>query len=421
MDKKSFTLSKFLLKDSRVFRDPIHNYIHVNHLLFWQLINTKEIQRLRRIKQLGGTFQVYQSAEHSRFTHSLGVYEVARKMIEETEINQYLNDYDIATVLCAALTHDLGHGPYSHSFEQVFHTHHESITIDILLGDTDVNKVLTRYHPDLAKDVALVIEKKHSNTVLVQMISSQIDADRMDYLLRDSYFTGTTYGQFDLSRILRTLRIENGQIVYKLSGVQAIENYILARYHMYWQVYYHPTARSFEQLLAKVFYRVCDLYQEDFDFETDIRYLIPFLENNWDYRDYLSLDEAVVQYYFRCFSESKDGILSDLATRFLDRHLFKHQDLNHPEEVFELQQIATLQGFDPRYYIITDNQKQIPYTHYGTMGAIEDIKILMDKQGTLKDLPEVSEIVDAIVKSKRNKTDQKIYYPKEMMHATHKE
>lgn len=159
MNKEHFKLDKLQLHDSRVFRDPIHNYIHIDHLLFWQLINTKEIQRLRRIKQLGGTFQVYQSAEHSRFTHSLGVYEIVRRMIEETEIKDYLSDYEIATVLCAGLCHDLGHGPYSHSFEQVFQTQHETITVDIILGDTEVHQVLNRYHEDLAKDVALVIEK----------------------------------------------------------------------------------------------------------------------------------------------------------------------------------------------------------------------------------------------------------------------
>lgn len=414
MNKENFKLDKLQLHDSRVFRDPIHNYIHIDHLLLWQLINTREIQRLRRIKQLGGTFQVYQSAEHSRFTHSLGVYEIVRRMIEETEIKQYLSDYDMATVLCAGLCHDLGHGPYSHSFEHVFQTNHETMTVEIILGDTEVNQVLSRYHPDLPNDVAKVIEKKHPNKVLVQMVSSQIDADRMDYLLRDSYFSGTTYGQFDLARILRTLRLVDHQIVYKNSGVQAIENYILARYHMYWQVYYHPTARSFEQLLSQVFKRIKDLYQEGFNIETDIRYLLPFLKNDWDYHDYLNLDESVVQYYFRCFSDSKDSILSDLSRRFLDRHLLKHQDYNDPQEVESLSHLAKERGYDPRYYIITDNQRQIPYKHYGTEGAIEDIKILMDDQKTLKDLPEVSEIVDAIVRSKRNKTDQKVYYPKEL-------
>ena len=413
MEKSTFNLNDYLLNESRVFRDPIHNYIHVNHLVFWQLINTKEIQRLRRIKQLGGTFMVYQSAEHSRFTHSLGVYETTRRMIEETPINHYLNDYEKMTVLCAALCHDLGHGPYSHSFEQVFLTNHEKITVDIILGNTEVNRVLSTYHLDLPKDVASVIEKKHKNKVLVQMISSQLDSDRMDYLLRDSYFSGTTYGNFDLSRILRTLRIVDHRIVFKYSGVQAIENYILARYHMYWQVYYHPTARAYEQILLNIFKRMEDLYREHYQFETDLKFLLPFLNDKWDYQDYLILDEAVIQFYFRCFTYEKDPILSDLASRFLDRHLFKHEDYLSNDMMNDYQIKATKQQFDPRYYILTDNQQQIPYKHYGTEGMIEDIKIIMDDQ-TTRDLPEVSEIVDAIVKSKRKKTDQKIYFPKEL-------
>lgn len=414
MEKETFQLNEFELNDSRVYRDPIHNYIHVNHLLIWHLINTKEMQRLRRIKQLGGTFQVYQTAEHSRFTHSLGVYEIVRRMIEETEIKRYLNDYDKATVLCAGLLHDLGHGPFSHSFEQVFHTKHEKITVDIILKDSEVHDVLSRYHPDLPKDVASVIEKKHPNKILVQMISSQIDADRMDYLLRDSYFTGTTYGQFDLGRLLRSIRIVNHQIVFKYSGVQAIEDYILARYHMYWQVYYHPTARSFEQLLIQVFRRAQDLYKDGFDFGCDLRYLWPFLKNHWDHKDYFNLDETVIQYYFRCFSDASDAILSDLASRFLNRHLLKHQDYQDIHEVEALKTLALENGFDPQYYIITDNQKQIPYKHYGANGNIEDIKILMPDKKEIKDLPEVSEIVDAIVRSKRNKVDKKVYYPKEI-------
>lgn len=413
MDKDQFRLADYLLNESRVFRDPIHNYIHVNHLMFWQLINTKEMQRLRRIKQLGGTFMVYQSAEHSRFTHSLGVYETTRRMIEETPIKNYLNDYDQMTVLCAALCHDLGHGPYSHSFEQVFHTHHEQITVDIILGNTEINRVLSMYHLDLPKDVASVIEKKHPNRVIVQMISSQIDADRMDYLLRDSYFSGTTYGNFDLSRILRTLRIVNDSIVFKYSGVQAIENYILARYHMYWQVYYHPTARAYEQILLNVFKRMEDLYHLGYEFETDLKFFKPFLVGKWNYEDYLLLDESLVQFYFRCFTFEKDKILSDLATRFLDRHLLKHEDYLGEDTVVDYSIKATQANYDPRYYILTDNQEQIPYKHYGTEGIKEEIKIIMDDL-SIKDLPEVSEIVDAIVKSKRKKVDQKIYYPKEL-------
>ena len=314
MNPQAYKLQYTKLKDSKVFRDAIHNYIHVDQPVILELINSKEMQRLRRIKQLGGTHQVYQSAEHSRFCHSLGVYFIVRKMIFNSDIGEYINDYDKLTVMCAALLHDIGHGPFSHCFERVFGLNHEDFTIKIINGDSEVNHILENFDPGFSKKVSSIIEKKHPNKILIQMISSQLDADRMDYLLRDSYFTGTTYGHFDLYRILRVMKVVNNKIVYKYSGVQAIENYILARYHMYWQVYYHPTSRSYEQLLISIFRRVKDLYIKGYEFG-DIRYLMPFLEDRVDEVAYTKLDENIVLYYFRIQSEGKDKINGFLLSK----------------------------------------------------------------------------------------------------------
>lgn len=280
MNKENFSLRDIEMNEKRVLRDAIHDYIHVDHLVIWHLINSQEMQRLRRVKQLGGTYQVFQSAEHSRFVHSLGVYQVVRRMLETECLDNELNDYDKLCVMCAGLLHDIGHGPFSHSFEGVFKEDHENITVRMILEDSEVHNILITVHEDLPTDIAAIIQHTHKNQILIQMVSSQLDADRMDYLLRDSYMTGTTYGQFDMSRILRTMRICDGKIVYKESGVQAIENYILARYHMYWQVYYHPTARSYEHLLQSVFQRVKDLFSEGYSYKTDLKYLLPFYMMN---------------------------------------------------------------------------------------------------------------------------------------------
>lgn len=253
--KEDFQLTSIELNEKRVLRDAIHDYIHVDHLLIWYLINSKEVQRLRRIKQLGGTYQVFQSAEHSRFAHSLGVYQVVRKMLETECLDECLNDYDKLCVMCAGLLHDIGHGPFSHSFEGVFYHDHEEMTIRMILEESEVHDILYDFYEELPQDVASIIAHTHPNRILIQMVSSQLDADRMDYLLRDSYMTGTTYGHFDMSRILRTMRVIDGKLVFKESGVQAIENYILARYHMYWQVYFHATARSYEHLLQAIFFQ----------------------------------------------------------------------------------------------------------------------------------------------------------------------
>lgn len=411
--KEDFRLKSIELNEKRVIRDAIHDYIHVDHLIIWRLINSKEMQRLRRIKQLGGTYQVFQSAEHSRFVHSLGVYQVVRRMLETECLTNALSDYDKLCVMCAGLLHDIGHGPFSHSFEGVFEENHEDMTVRMILEKSEVHDILVSLYKQLPQDVASIIQHTHPNRILIQMVSSQLDADRMDYLLRDSYMSGTTYGHFDMSRILRTMRIRDGKIVYKESGVQAIENYILARYHMYWQVYYHPTARSYEHLLQSVFQRVKDLYYDGYVFQTHLHYLIPMLEHRFQVSDFVDLDEAVILYYFKEFTREKDFILSDLSSRFLNRHLFKYKQLKSQKDLVSIKAIAQAKGYHPDYYIVSDNQKQIPYLHYGESGELSEIEIL-DSEGCLSPLPMKSEIVSAILNSKRFKSDQKVFFPKEI-------
>ena len=413
MNKENFSLRDIEMNEKRVLRDAIHDYIHVDHLVIWHLINSQEMQRLRRVKQLGGTYQVFQSAEHSRFVHSLGVYQVVRRMLETECLDNELNDYDKLCVMCAGLLHAIGHGPFSHSFEGVFKEDHENITVRMILEDSEVHNILITVHEDLPTDIAAIIQHTHKNQILIQMVSSQLDADRMDYLLRDSYMTGTTYGQFDMSRILRTMRICDGKIVYKESGVQAIENYILARYHMYWQVYYHPTARSYEHLLQSVFQRVKDLFSEGYSYKTDLKYLLPFLYDELTVDDFTRLDEAVVLYYFREFMNEDDFILKDLSARFLNRKLFKYKQLRNQEELDDIKHISSSLGYDPRYYIISDNQKQVPYLHYGESGELSEIEIL-SPSGELSPLPSKSEIVSAILNSKLYKSDKKVFFPKEI-------
>ena len=413
MNKENFSLRDIEMNEKRVLRDAIHDYIHVDHLVIWHLINSQEMQRLRRVKQLGGTYQVFQSAEHSRFVHSLGVYQVVRRMLETECLDNELNDYDKLCVMCAGLLHDIGHGPFSHSFEGVFKEDHENITVRMILEDSEVHNILITVHEDLPTDIAAIIQHTHKNQILIQMVSSQLDADRMDYLLRDSYMTGTTYGQFDMSRILRTMRICDGKIVYKESGVQAIENYILARYHMYWQVYYHPTARSYEHLLQSVFQRVKDLFSEGYSYKTDLKYLLPFLYDELTVDDFTRLDEAVVLYYFREFMNEDDFILKDLSARFLNRKLFKYKQLRNQEELDDIKHISSSLGYDPRYYIISDNQKQVPYLHYGESGELSEIEIL-SPSGELSPLPSKSEIVSAILNSNLYKSDKKVFFPKEI-------
>ena len=210
----------------KVMRDPVHGYIHVEYQVIWDCINAKEFQRLRRIHQLGGTYEVYHTAEHSRFAHSLGVYEVTRRMVEEVSGLKELSEEDKVTVMCAALLHDLGHGPFSHAFESITPVAHEIYTQRVILEDTEIHQILLQVSDDFPEKVASIINYTHPNELLNQIISGQLDADRMDYLLRDAYFTGTSYGKFDLERILRTMRVRENRIVMKESGIHSVEDYI---------------------------------------------------------------------------------------------------------------------------------------------------------------------------------------------------
>src|SRR5699024_5734982 len=205
--------------------------------------------------QLGTTKMTFHGAEHSRFNHSLGVYEIVRRIIYNFNGKPGWDPDEKLLCLCAALLHDLGHGPFSHSFEKVFKLDHEYFTRQIILGNTAVNTILERVEKGFSEKVADVIEKTYADQLVVSLISSQIDADRMDYLQRDAYYTGVSYGHFDMERILRVMRPSEGQVVIKETGMHAVEDYIMSRYQMYWQVYFHPVTRSAEVILTKILHR----------------------------------------------------------------------------------------------------------------------------------------------------------------------
>ncbi len=397
--------------EHRVFRDPIHGYIHVKHQIIWDCINTKEFQRLRRIKQLGASFQVYPTAEHSRFSHSLGVYEVTRRMLSEVEdLNNSISDYDKTLVLLAALLHDVGHGPFSHTFEAVSKISHEKYSEMIILGDSEINKILKRVDATFPKEVAAIINHTHPNKLLSQIVSSQLDADRMDYLLRDAYFTGTSYGSFDLNRILRTMKVVKDKLVVKESGVHAVEDYIMARYHMYWNVYFHAVSRSYEAILTNLFKRM--EYLKDDEVMEQYPLLKDFLnEKEPNIESHFRLDEALMLYYFNKMQDSTDFILSDLAKRLLNRKLFGYQDYTGEKQGDQIRQLAKEKGYPAEYYVVEDKLGQTPYSPYGKDSS--SLIYILNKKNEVVELSNVSEIVAAISVGKE-KSESKIFYPKEI-------
>ncbi len=412
------TYSNEKLSEEKVFKDPVHRYVHVRDKVIWDLIATSEFQRLRRIKQLGTTFVTFHGAEHSRFNHSLGVYEIIRRMIDDIFVDRpNWNGNERLLCLCAALLHDLGHGPFSHSFEKVFHLDHEDFTQAIILGDTEVNSVLKKVGADFPKKVAEVIAKTYENKLVVSMISSQIDADRMDYLQRDAYYTGVSYGHFDMERILRVMRPQEDQVVIKSSGMHAVEDYIMSRYQMYWQVYFHPVTRSSEVILTKILHRAKKLHQEKYKFITEPVHFTSIFQNKVTVQDYLKLDEAVVLYYFQVWQDEADPILKDLCRRFCDRKLFKYVEFNPSEQMMELMELNQLfkkAGINPDYYLVVDSSSDLPYDFYRPGEEEERLPIhLLMPNGDIRELSRQSEIVDAI--SGKRRTDHKLYFPEDLI------
>ncbi|MFP3324748.1 HD domain-containing protein [Planococcus sp. SIMBA_160] len=406
------------LAEEKVFKDPVHRYIHVRDQVIWDLVNSKEFQRLRRIKQLGTSYLVFHGAEHSRFNHSLGVYEIVRRISDDVFHGRpEWDEGERLTVLCAALLHDLGHGPFSHSFEKVFDVDHEEFTRAILIGDTEVNAILKKVSPDFPADVAEVIAKTYSNKQVVSLISSQIDADRMDYLQRDAYYTGVSYGHFDMERILRVMRPLDDQVVIKSSGMHAVEDYIMSRYQMYWQVYFHPVARSAEVILRKILQRAKELSESGYEFQQPPTHFLAFFDRSFTLADYLALDEGVLMTYFQLWINERDPILADLCERFVNRRLFQYVDFDPGTDYKKLGELSALfkkAGIDPEYYLIDDSTSDLPYDFYRPGEEEERLPIqLLMPNGDIKELSRLSQIVDAI--SGKRRTDYKLYFPAELL------
>ena len=405
---KKYDLAYKKLNEVKVFRDPIHHYIHIEDQVIWDLINSREFQRLRRISQLGGVSILYHGATHNRFAHCLGVYEIVLRMCNEIKsLKESINEYEKILLLCSALLHDIGHGPLSHNFELCLNHHHEQFSIRIIEENSEIHRILFRYDPKLIKDIVLILNKKHPRKGFNQLISSQLDADRMDYLLRDAYYCATSYGNFDLERLLRTIRFVDDQLVIKESGIHCVEDYIMARYHMYWQVYLHPVVRSYEIMIQSLFHLLKKTYQESKATLNDYPMFIPFLNNEVTIDDFINFDENSCFYGFTLLANSNHFDLSCLSSMILNRQLFKYEDFKSKQQIIDHKKQLQALGYLSDYYVVLDQIKKDPYLPYFSYKK-EKIMILKN-DGNIYELSEVSSIVEAL--SKMNIMEHsKIYY-----------
>jgi len=396
--------------EEKVFKDPVHDYIYVHDAIVWNVINTKAFQRLRRIKVMGTSYMTYHGAEHSRFTHSLGAYEVMRKVLSHFRRNHQWpkDDRTRLLALVSALVHDIGHGPFSHSIESVFGCEHEWWTKKLLAEDAEMQQVLSTVDNEFAADVIDVIDKSDRFSGIVKLLSSQLDVDRMDYLLRDAFYTGVIYGRFELERLIRVMRPYRGDVYVKRSGVHTVEQYILARYFMYSQVYLHPLTLGSDALLQKLLERAKVLYGLG-QLSCCLPELVPFFEGGvrqMTVEEYQALDEPTIVYQIRRWNGEPDAILADLANRFIHRNLFHASPCRvlEPKDLQRLSDAFLEAGWEPDYYMLYRSSTTDGYVYK------EGIQCTGD-EGESVDISAYSNLVRAL----RPETVLHLYYPKEIV------
>ena len=401
----------------KVYRDSVHNIIRLKTdsaegRLLARLIDTAEFQRLRRIKQLGLALFAYQAAEHSRFTHSLGALHLATRILDKLETKYEISGEAQNAVRVAALLHDIGHGAFSHVIETILNFHHEDFTIEaVLSSETEVGQVLNEFSPALAENVADIIRGTFRPVALAQLVSSQLDVDRMDYLLRDSLMTGAKYGIYDVEWIIKSLEIdeENDRLYVAARGIYAVEDYLQARYYMFRQVYFHRTLRSAETVLRSLLRRALELFAEGKEiwFAAGTPFEKILKNKKLSLQEHLELDDADVMFHIKQWQRAGDKILADLSKRFLNRRLFKIFDLDMLEEerrefLEEGRNLVERAGFDPSFYFIEDRAGDVPYYFYAKTGNQEPKNLIYVEEGfsrpVIREISEVSAAVRGLQK-----------------------
>ena len=319
---------------NRIFHDPIHKEIVFDaekpeELMIMELVDTIAFQRLRRIKQLGAASLLFHGAESSRFTHSIGVFCIARKISQRLiEIKSSFCENKFV-LYGAALLHDLGHGPLSHTSEIIFDHNHEKWSQNLVKNYSPINSILKKYDNELPKQIGELFESKQIfSKPLKTLISSEIDCDRLDYLLRDSYNTGTKYGLVDLERIISALTFSpDGNIAIKPKGVIAIEHFLVLRNLMYRTIYNHRINEISTWILEKIISTIKNNSEKKIWIDSSL-YKWIFSVNNIDFDDFIKNDDITFFYHLIRWKDESFEPLSTLCKMFIDRDLLKASDIS---------------------------------------------------------------------------------------------
>ena len=380
-----------------LFNDPIYGFITIETELILQLINHRYFQRLRRIFQMGLSNLVYPGAHHTRFEHAIGamhVMQMAIRSIKQKGIN--ISDEENEAMQIAILLHDIGHGPFSHASEKVLlkGISHEIISLEVFRRlNQDFNGKL---------DLAIkIFTNKYKRKFMYQLVSGQIDVDRLDYLKRDSFFTGVTEGNINTDRIIAMMNVENENLVFEKKGLYSIEKFLLARRLMYWQVYLHKTSLVAELILIKIFKRFRSLVLEKNEIITSSHILYHLIHANSDVYmtdsvliQYLSLEDSDVLHLLKNWINHKDNVLSTLSKQIIYRDLPKIKIQNKPfDNQVILQKVNLLNDRDIKedvhdYFIFSGSISN--QTYISDHSQI----LLKSKSGKLKSLTETIDYFD---------------------------
>lgn len=401
----------------KIINDPVHGFISIPDELSYDIINHPFFQRLRRIKQLGLTSLVYPGAVHTRFHHALGALHLM-DMALNTLISKgvEISPEESQAAMLAILLHDIGHGPFSHALERsiVQDMDHEDLTLLF------IERLNSEFNNQL-EETKKVFNNTHSKPFLHQLVSGQLDVDRLDYLSRDSFYTGVSEGIIGTERIIKMLNVSQGELAVEIKGIYSIEKFIISRRLMYWQVYFHKTAVAAEQLLVKILERASYLAKNGEKLNND-DILYEFLKNSYNLESFnndfellskfATLDDNDIMYCIKQWCWHSDKILSMLSNMLIHRNLFKIEMSDTPfdEEYIENKREEFINK-------LNINKKDISYfvfgksiSNKGYTSEDEDIKILTQKQ-ELKVVTEISQQLN-FIKSKEYSTKYYLCFPK---------
>ncbi len=393
----------------KIINDPVHGFITISHPLIFAIVEHPYYQRLRRIQQMAMAQLVYPGAVHTRLHHSLGAYYLMGCAVSElrskgTEITP---EEEIA-VKAAILLHDIGHGPFSHALEEVLveGAHHEQLSLQIMHLMND----------ELSGQLSLAIRiftDQYHKPFLHQLISGQLDVDRMDYLSRDSFFSGVSEGVIGYDRILKMLVVHEGQLLVEEKGIYSVEKFLVARRQMYWQVYLHKTVLAAEKMLVKILERVRSIYtNKDTHLctQTQLDFFLGEFNGVMDTKaieKFCSIDDHDVMHAIKRWSHHPDNVLSLLCRRFLDRRLYKVRLQSEPFAASYLKEKET-QVMD-RFGVTVAEMPYLCFTGEATNTLYqtrdERINILF-KDGSVKD---ISLIENALIDQNLSAQVKKFY------------